>query len=235
MAYSSLVFNWEIPGENEINTFDELRFPIKFYQTPDKSALYFAFQYILERSKESAYGGFQPTEPEGSEPHYFQYIFSSFMSDIRDYDKNSCHLGADGGDGCTCRIVKPADIRTWYSLRVRAETKYNQNYDYYIGSIINDDTGVTLIRIGMWAVDKDKGGLFKNSYTGFIEPYLDNPINDRHVSDVLYGIPKGYRDGKEYIGKPISNCVVRDESELSYDITYNDNGTVRIKSYPKVK
>lgn len=235
MAYSSLVFSWQIPGENGIDTFDEIRFPLKFYYTPDQSALYFAFQYAIEKNPDLAYGGFQPTEPEGSEPHYFQYIFSSFMKDIRDFDKNNCHLGADGGDGCTCRIVKAAEIGTWYSLRIRTDVNYSNDYDYYHGSIFNEDAGVTLINIGTWAVDKDKGGLFKNSYTGFIEPYRDNPINERHVSDVIYGRPIGYRDGKQYKGTPIYDFTIKDESEVAYDISITESGLVRIKSSPKGK
>lgn len=233
MPYSSLVFGWKIPGDEFVDKFDELRFPLQFYYTPDADALYFAFEYKPEKNEEIGYGGFQPVYKEGNEDHYFKYIFSSFMSDIRDFNPEYCHLGADGGDGCTCRVVKPGALGTWYSLRVRVEENDAKGLTYYTGSIVNEDTGITLVRVGYWAVDQNKGGLLNNSYLGFIEPYADNPINERHISDVVFGRPKGYRNGKEYIGDPIYKYRLDDDSLINYEIITNEDGTVRIKTSPK--
>lgn len=184
----------------------ELRFPMSFSVTPDKAGVYFAYYITLQSYHidqfARPYTGFQPVAPRIAGEHTFKAIFSSFDHGAEPKD-NHCGYGADGGPGVSCSVEFEAKLNRFYSIRLTAATKDEDNFYYYSGDVYDDSTNQQVAHIGSFTIPLSSGaGLFTKEDDGFIEPYLSGACSQ--TISAKYGQVTGYYKGKKYVGDAVT-------------------------------
>ncbi|WP_322067205.1 hypothetical protein [Burkholderia ubonensis] len=196
---STPTVNWNLGAAPESGV-TEIRFPLRFDNTPDASGLYFAF-YVPLIGGSRPYTGIQPKLPSSTGSHTYQAIFSSFNASARSNDPQ-CVGGADGAkEGVSCAVRIDLDLNTFYSNRLTVRNG-TDGRDYYSGDVYNDVTGARVAHIGSFNLLHTSGGNFVTQTSGgsggFIEPYLKPGCSQ--AAYVVYGKPSGIVDGRTYTG-----------------------------------
>lgn len=157
-------FKEEVPDNPQITN---LTFPITVYpDTRHGEGTYFAQQYqFYDESSDnvqSGYTGLQPRENSNGKEQML-VLFSNFITGATT-DDSQCLLGADGGDGVSCKVMMDYVYGREYSITIEKSGEKT-----WIASIKDAVTG-QITHIGSYTLPSNIGNL-KNNYSGFVEYY----------------------------------------------------------------
>lgn len=166
-------------GNAPPNGFDEISFPIKIDEAPERRTFYYAMQYRFVGG-DGAYTGLQARDPGKA-----LAIFSVWGKGTKPVASN-CKGGADGEKGMSCSKMIDFDFGSKYEITVKRDKKDPQ---IWRGTIRNVTKKGPSSEIGAWKLPNSYKGIEVRS-GGFVEYFPQiSSCNDIPYTRGFFGLP----------------------------------------------